>query len=325
MDGDVERAPGGFLGRSQAAVDVREFVRRAAKIDCSVLITGESGVGKELVAREIHDHSPRKEQIFFALNCAAIPESLFESEVFGHEAGAYTGAQGAHRGIFERSEGGTLFLDEIGDLALAQQPKLLRVLESRELVRVGGERTRQFDIRVIAATNHDLGQMCGQGDFRRDLYYRLRVLEISVPPLRHRDEDIPDLVSHFMTAISRKYGIEIPRLSQGSMAKLRSKQWPGNVRELQHSVERAMALNSQEVLRRTCFESGETSPTSLRRLLDRDWKTARREFEGAYVRNLLKRHEGDVQKAARAAGLAPGSIYRILRRLGLGPPPGRDR
>lgn len=325
MEGDTQRAPSSFLGRSRAASAVREFVRRASKIDCSVLITGESGVGKELVAREIHGHSPRRDQVFFALNCAAIPESLFESEIFGHEAGAYTGANGAHRGVFELAQGGTLFLDEIGDLSLALQPKMLRVLESRELVRVGGERTHRVDIRVVAATNHDLKRMCEQGEFRRDLYFRLRVLEILVPPLRERPDDIPELVSHFMAITSRKYGIAIPQLTPGSMEKLRGKAWPGNVRELQHAVERAMALSSEAVLKRNCFESGESSATSLSRLFDREWKTARIEFESAYVKNLIQRNGGDVQKAARAAGLAPGSIYRILRRLGLGLPPGRDR
>jgi len=244
MVGDTEGAPTGFLGRSRAAEEIRGFVRCAARIDCTVLITGESGVGKELVAREIHDHSSRKDQIFFALNCSAIPESLFESEVFGHEAGAYTGANGVHRGAFELSQGGTLFLDEIGDLSLALQPKLLRVLDSHELLRVGGERMRPLDIRVIAATNHDLKDMCRQEKFREDLYYRLRVLEISVPPLRQRSEDIPDLVGHFMAAIGRKYGIEIPQLDSGSMDTLRKKPWPGNVRQLQHAVERAMAPES---------------------------------------------------------------------------------
>jgi transcriptional regulator with PAS, ATPase and Fis domain len=325
MASESEYGSSRFLGRSRAAHDVREFVRRAARIDCNVLVSGESGVGKELVAREIHARSPRREQVFFALNCSAIPETLFESEVFGHEAGAFTGANGTHRGAFELSQGGTLFLDEIGDLALTLQPKLLRVIESRELVRVGGERSRRLDIRVIAATNHDLKRMCAEGQFRRDLYFRLRVLEITVPPLRQHTEDIPDLVNHFMHVAARKYGIELPGLTPGSLSRLCEKSWLGNVRELQHAVERAMALNSEATLRRQCFESGETSFTSLKKLLESDWKTARSEFEAAYVKDLLKRNDGDVKKAAQEAGLAPGSIYRILRRLGLGPPPGPDR
>jgi DNA-binding NtrC family response regulator len=312
-----------FLGASAAAQRVRKLIRRAARVDSTVLITGESGVGKELVAREIHLRSARASQPFLPLNCAAIPDTLVEAEIFGHEAGAFTGARARHRGAFELSHGGTLFLDEIGDLSSSAQPKLLRVLETGELVRVGGERPQQVDLRVIAATNHQLKQMVRDDLFRADLYYRLCVFEVRVPPLKERLSDIPMLAEHFAGTLAKKTGREHTRISSRALEILSEQPWPGNVRQLKHVVESAMAMNSGFVLDSDCFELQSLPGTaSLGGLLERDWRAAREGFEAAYVKRLLARYGGNVAKAAQAAGLARRSFYKILKRLGLQPGPG---
>ena len=311
-----------FLGSSVAAQRVRRLVSRAARVESTVLITGESGVGKELVAREIHALSARRSKTFVPLNCAAIPETLIEAELFGHEAGAFTGAREKRRGAFEIADDGTLFLDEVGDLSASAQPKLLRALESGEILPVGGERPRHVDLRVIAATNHDLRAMCRDAHFRSDLYYRLCVLEIRVPPLRERMDDVSGLANHFARALARKASREHTQISFDALDTLQGYHWPGNVRELKHVVERAMAMNSGNVLDATCFELDPVSlPGTLRNLLDTGWKNAKEGFEVAYAKRLLAKHDGSVRKAAREAGLAPGSFYKMLRRLGLRPGP----
>lgn len=308
-----------FLGRSDASRRVRRLIHRAAEVDLPVLITGESGVGKEIVAREIHRHSERRQHPFVPLNCSAIPETLVEAELFGHEAGAYTDARHKRRGAFEMARHGTLFLDEIGELSAAAQPKLLRALESGEITRLGAERTRAVNLHVIAATNNDLKKMCKSSRFRRDLYYRLCVFEIHVPPLRHRVEDITELSHKFAQRLACKIGRGPVRLSDEALRMLEAYHWPGNVRQLKNLVERAMALNSGPVLGPMSFDLEPISLSgSLSGLLDRDWKSARKGFENAYAQRQLERH-GSAQKAARAAGLATGSFYKMLRRLGLRP------
>jgi len=309
-----------FLGASAGAEHVRELIRRAARVDSTVLITGESGVGKELVAREVHLRSARRNQPFRPINCAAIPDTLIEAEIFGHEVGAFTGARSRHRGVFELADGGTLFLDEVGDLSAGAQPKLLRVLETGELVRLGSEAPQKVDVRVIAATNHPLRRMTRDGRFREDLYYRLCVFEIRVPPLRERREDVPVLARHFATMISSKMRRDPIQLTEGAIDRLSSHPWPGNARELRHAVESAMAMSSGFVLGAEMFDlDPPSSPRSLSGLLERDWKGAKEAFEVAYVRRLLREHDGNVSNAARAAGLARRSFYKILQRLGLQP------
>jgi len=309
-----------FLGTSPGAEQVRELIRRAARVDSAVLITGESGVGKELVAREIHLRSARRDQSFRAINCSAIPDTLIESEIFGHEAGAFTGARGRHRGVFELADAGTLFLDEVGDLSPGAQPKLLRVLETGELARLGSEAPQRVDVRLIAATNHPLRKMVKEGRFREDLYYRLCVFEIRVTPLRDRRADVPILARHFVSTISSRMGRDPIQLTDDAIERLSHYPWPGNVRELKHAVESAMAMSSGFVLGPEMFDlDPPSSPRSLSGLLERDWKAAKEGFEAAYVRRLLTQHEGNVTSAARAAGLARRSFYKILRRLGLHP------
>jgi len=310
-----------FLGESNATLNVRRLIARAAKVDSTVLITGESGVGKEPVAREIHARSTRHNRPFVPLNCAAIPETLIEAELFGHEPGAFTDGRELHRGAFELADTGTLFLDEVGDLSLSAQPKLLRVLESREVVRVGGERSRPVDIRIVAATNHNLKTMCREGHFRPDLYFRLRVIGIQVPPLRERLDDVPVLTQHFVNALAPKIGRRPLQVDPSSIEYLKSYHWPGNARELKAVVERALAMSSSDVLDASCFDLDPVSIPGfqLGKLMDRDWKSAREGFEAAYAKQLLRRHGGNVQKAARSAGLASGSLYKMLRRLGLRP------
>jgi len=308
-----------FRGRSSAADRVRRLIERAARVSGTVLITGESGVGKELVAREIHARSARRDRPFIPVNCGAIADSLIESELFGHEAGAFTDARDARRGAFELADGGTLFLDEVGDLSPHAQPKLLRAIENSEFLRLGGEKLLRVDIRLIAATNHDLRRMCRERRFREDLYYRLCIIDIHVPPLRDRREDVPELAELFARILAERSGRPFRRISGEALRALGRHSWPGNVRELRAMVERALAMSSGMVLDESCFslDAALDGTSSLSRLLGSDWRDARREFEAIYANSLLRRHGGNVAAAARAAGLAPRSLYKMLQRLGL--------
>lgn len=318
--------PSVFLGVSGAAERVREQIRAAAATKATVLVTGESGVGKELVAREIHLRSARGDGPFVAFNCAAIPDALLESEIFGHEAGAFTDAKTAHRGTLERAHGGTMFLDEIGDLSPSAQPKLLRALETGETLRVGGEHPTPLDVRFIAATNHSLRGMCKEGRFRLDLYYRLRVIEIVVPPLRDRLDDIPLLAEHFARLEMNAAGLEFECIHPCSLPLLMAHPWRGNVRELRAAIERAIAAHPSPRLeiRASALDLDSDPRISLRGLFLEDWKTARGRFEAAYAAQLLDRHDHDVRKAATAAGLVPRSLYKMLSRLGMRPGPPCD-
>ncbi len=308
-----------FLGSSAGTEKIRQEILRASRSDATVLIIGESGVGKELVAREIHRRSERAPHAFVTVNCAAIPDTLIESELFGHEAGAFTDARTRRRGAFELAFGGTLFLDEVGDLSPGAQPKLLRAIETGEIARVGGEGTEQLDLRIIAATNHDLRAMCKRDTFRWDLYYRLRILEIRVPPLRQRPEDVTELALHFASAIAQRMKRDFRAISPEAIEKLRVHPWPGNVRELRAVMENAMAMTSGPILGAESLrlEASSSSGFRLDSLLDRDWHTAKEQFEAAYAQRILRTHGANVTKAARAAGLTPRSLYKILHRLGL--------
>ena len=237
-----------LIGRSRSLEVVLEQVERVAPTDSTVLIQGETGTGKELIARAVHNVSSRCGRPFIKLNCAAIPHALLESELFGHERGAFTGAVAQRVGRFEMADKGTLFLDEVGDIPLELQPKLLRVLQEQEFERLGGTRTHQVDVRLVAATNRDLSDMVKRSKFRSDLYYRLNVFPISLPPLRERREDIPALASHFVEIYSRRMGKQIDDLSPETMSALISHQWPGNIRELQNFIERSVILSVGPVL-----------------------------------------------------------------------------
>jgi formate hydrogenlyase transcriptional activator len=237
-----------LIGNSPALEAVLEQVERVAPTGSTVLIQGETGTGKELIARAIHNLSSRCGRSFVKLNCAAIPLDLLESELFGHERGAFTGAIAQRIGRFELADQGTLFLDEVGDIPLALQPKLLRVLQEQEFERLGGTRTHQVDVRLVAATNRDLTEMVKRGEFRSDLYYRLNVFPILLPPLRARSEDIRALVTHFIEIFGRRTGRQIKHIPPETMAALSSYPWPGNIRELQNLIERAVILSNYGVL-----------------------------------------------------------------------------
>jgi DNA-binding NtrC family response regulator len=237
-----------MIGASRAIQEVFKLVGRVARTDAPVLVSGESGTGKELVATAIHEYSPRRQRELLAINCGAIPENLLESELFGHEKGSFTGAIARREGRFEQCDGGTLFLDEIGDMPLSVQVKLLRVLQDGTFSRVGSNETLKADVRIVAATNKNLAEEVAAGRFREDLYYRLNVVEIRIPPLRERPEDIPLLAEFFLRRITRRNGMASIRLSAEAVAALQAHRWPGNVRELENTIARACALASSHIL-----------------------------------------------------------------------------
>src|ERR1700677_1352469 len=247
--GMSERRVEQIIGSNPALEAVLAKVDLVAPTDSTVLVMGETGTGKELIARAVHNLSPRAGRPFVKVNCAAIPFDLLESELFGHERGAFTGAIAQKIGRFELADKGTLFLDEVGDIPLALQPKLLRVLQEREFERLGSTRTHQVDVRLVAATNRNLLEMVKRNEFRSDLYYRLNVFPIPLPPLRERREDIPALVEHFVDIYARRMGKQIDPVSPETMSALIAHQWPGNIRELQNSIERSVILTTGNKLR----------------------------------------------------------------------------
>ncbi|MFO7893373.1 MAG: sigma-54 dependent transcriptional regulator [Longimicrobiales bacterium] len=302
-----------IVGSSEAMAAVRERIGQAAPTDSRVLITGESGTGKELVAAAIHHASLRARGPFVRVNSAAIPRDLIESEMFGHEKGAFTGAVARRRGRFEQADDGTLFLDEVSDLSAEAQAKLLRALESGEVQRVGGTRTVDVDVRVVAATNRDLEQRVADGDFRDDLYYRLNVIPIRVPPLRERLGDLPELVAHFDERLRSEQGLNPPKIGAGAMAALRRYRWPGNVRELANVCERLAILNPGETVDAGAVETllppteSETAPLSDR--LD--------DYERWQIETALDAADGNVAEAARALHTDRANLYRRMKRLGI--------
>jgi len=334
------RAPRG--GRSKlddfasASPPMRKFLRLARRVvkgESPLLILGETGVGKERVARSIHSESPRAKGPFITVNCGALPENLLESELFGHEEGAFTGAVRARRGYFELAHRGTIFLDEIGEMPLHLQVKLLRVLEDRALQRVGGERTIEVDVRIMAATNRDLKREMEEHRFRADLYYRLAVVTLTVPPLRQRREDIPDLARAFADRSRRQLGRAPMRFHPDAMEALLRHDWPGNVRELINAIERAVLLAPGSEIRASDFRGAETwvateappNPPPESPLLDADFERplaeARAklfaEFEKRYLEHALTRAKGRVGNAAREAGVNARTLYSMMRRHGI--------
>ncbi len=305
------------IGNSPALEAVLEQVERVAPTGSTVLIQGETGTGKELIARAIHNISPRCGRPFVRLNCAAIPLDLLESELFGHEKGAFTGAIVQKIGRFELADKGTLFLDEVGDIPPALQPKLLRVLQEQEFERLGSTRTHQVDVRLVAATNRDLAEMVNRGQFRSDLYYRLNVFPVLLPPLRARTEDIPALVMHFVEIFGRRMGRKIDHIPAETMSALNSHPWPGNIRELQNLVERAVILSRDGVLPNPLPTRG-TQPFAVSA-----GTTTLRESERSLILQTLEEVRwviGGAKGAATKLGLKRTTLIHKMQKLGISRP-----
>jgi len=303
-----------IIGKSAALQHVLGMVRMVAPTDSTVLIQGETGTGKELIARAVHDISPRYARPFVKLNCAAIPFDLLESELFGHEKGAFTGAIAQKIGRFELADKGTLFLDEVGDIPLALQPKLLRVLQEREFERLGSTRTHRTHVRLVAATNRNLLDMVERKEFRSDLYYRLNVFPISLPPLRDRREDIPALVEHFVDIYARRMGKQIDRISPETMSALNSHSWRGNIRELQNSIERSVILSTGNKLCLSLESSKhEVAAESLGAIT---WKAAEREHIWRTLEQTCWVIAGPSGAAARL-GMKRSTLYFRMQKLGI--------
>jgi formate hydrogenlyase transcriptional activator len=311
----------GLIGSSERFRAVLEDVRVVAPVECAVLVQGETGTGKEVIARAIHNSGPRQRGPFVGLNCAAIPAALLESELFGHEKGAFTGAIAQTIGRFQAAHGGTLFLDEIGDLPLELQPKLLRVLQEQQYERLGSARTMQANVRVIAATNQDLWRMVEEKSFRADLYYRLSVFPISLPPLRKRKDDIPSLVEYFVQRFSHQMGKSIDQVPDGVMEVMRSYHWPGNIRELQNFIERSVIMTSGCVL----------SPriTELKLLMQATVSASSQtlsDAERAHILGILREVNwvvGGREGAAARLGLPRTTLISRMQKLGISSKPGR--
>jgi transcriptional regulator with GAF, ATPase, and Fis domain len=306
-----------MVGESPQMRDVYQLIERVAATESTVLIYGESGTGKELAARAIHRNSPRRDRPFVAINCAALTETLLESELFGHERGAFTGAIAQKRGQLEMANGGTIFLDEMGELSPALQSKLLRVLQERDFMRVGGTRTIPLNIRVIAATNKDLQRGTQDGTFRLDLYYRLNVVAITMPPLREHKEDIPQLANYFAAKYAEKCNRRIHGISPEAQPVLLEYNWPGNIRELENAIERAVALGSSELilledLPETLLET--PSPSALR---GSTYHEAVRQIKRQLIVSAMDQSEGNFTEAAKLLGVHPNYLHRLVRNLDL--------
>ncbi|NMG67242.1 response regulator [Azoarcus indigens] len=304
-----------IVTHSARMLTLLDEARLVAASDASVLIRGESGTGKELLARAIHRASPRAAAPFVAINCGAIPEQLLESELFGHVRGAFTGATTAHRGLLQAADGGTLFLDEIGDMPLALQVKLLRVLQERAVRPVGATRSEAIDVRILSATHRDLDAALAEGQFREDLYYRLNVVNLGLPPLAERREDIPLLANHFLRVLAHKYGKRLRGFAPDAVEALAGAPWPGNVRQLQNVVEQACALATTPLIPLALVERA----LRLRPMDALSYSEAKQRFERGYLVQLLKLTDGNVSDAARLAERNRTEFYRLLQRHGLNP------
>ncbi|MHC4445618.1 MAG: sigma-54 interaction domain-containing protein [Planctomycetota bacterium] len=301
-----------IIGHSEALKEALDLCARVAASNATVLLLGETGTGKELIARHIHANSTRNEKPFIALNCAALPETLLESELFGHEKGAFTGAVSQKIGRFELAEGGTIFLDEIGDISQSTQIKLLRVLQERDFVRVGGTKTVTCDVRVIAATNRDIQKAVAQGDIREDLYYRLNVFPIPMPPLRHRRDDIPLLVEHFVQVSAKQLNLPTPQVTEDTMAMLAAYNWPGNIRELQNIIERAVLLSDGKTIIPDQLPkeiTGKAEPLPNDSNYSSLWG-----YEKALIVKALKENGWNQTRAAKALDISRDNLrYRIKK------------
>ncbi len=316
-----------LVGHSPVMQRLRELIETAGPTNSRVLIGGENGTGKELVARAIHLHSTRSDHPFVAVNCAAIPETLIESELFGHEKGSFTGATSMKRGQFEQADGGTLFLDEIGDMSLSTQAKVLRALQEQQFTRVGGTKLMKVDVRVLAASNKDLEKEIGKGQFREDLYYRLNVVPIVVPPLRERREDIPALVQHFMRMHAEEQGLRMKDVSPEAMAVFQQYEWPGNIRELRNLTERLMIMVPGFVIEAshaTLSLQGRTTSTvpvnhqAAAPLLTKSYdslRDARNAFEKEYISRKLREHHWNISRTAEDLKIERSHLHRKIKLL----------
>jgi len=312
LEEQIGKPFGEIIGQSSAIKEVFTLIDKVAKTDANVLILGENGTGKELIARAIHQRSLRKNNSFVAVDMGAITETLFESELFGHKKGAFTDAREDRPGRFELANGGTLFLDEIGNLSMSLQSKLLSALQSRQVTRVGSNQAIAVDIRLVCATNMPLHQMVKDGTFRQDLLYRINTVEINVPPLCDRVEDIPMLVQHFLNYYSKKYHKQVTTIATNAMDKLKRYAWPGNIRELQHALERAVIMTDSAALQESdfLFSRSLTSNSALDTLnLD--------EVERAAIVKAMQMHNGNISKAADELGLTRASLYRRMEKYGI--------
>jgi DNA-binding NtrC family response regulator len=307
-----------IIGRSEPMQEIFATIERVAPTRATVLLAGESGVGKDLIARAIHFHSPRRDRPLVKINCSSIPENLMESELFGYEKGAFTGAVGTKPGKFEQADTGTVFLDEIGDVPGPIQVKLLRILQEREFERLGSNTTRHTDVRVIAATNQDLRAALEQGTFRQDLYYRLNVVPLNIPPLRERKQDIPSLANHFIQKLAPDSGSEVESITSAAMDKLMGYHWPGNVRELENVIERSLVLcggkelDAGDIKLESAPRPGAQSETHfLPEGMSLD------QYEQELIREALRRADGNKSQAARLLGLTRNALRYRLTQMGL--------
>ncbi|MFB3073918.1 MAG: sigma-54-dependent transcriptional regulator [Candidatus Methylomirabilales bacterium] len=315
-----------IVGRSRPMVQVYDLIKKVAASEANILIVGESGTGKELIARCIHANSSRAARAFIPIDCASLPEHLLESELFGHEKGAFTGAIATRRGLFEEANGGTSFLDEVGDIPLPLQAKLLRVLQERQVRRVGGNRFTDVDVRVICATHQNLADMVQQGNFREDLYYRLNVISLPLPPLRDRPGDTPLLAYHFLRKYAAQSGKKVKAIAPETLELLEAYPWPGNVRELQNVIERAVVLAEGEMVTPAELPANLRLPQKVPAAMVADHlglKKAKRQwveaFEREYLITLLKKHQGNISQAAKTAGVDRKTIHRLLKRYRIEP------
>ncbi|ELR73918.1 Two-component system response regulator [Fulvivirga imtechensis AK7] len=308
---DVHKAKGQLIGSSPTMQAVYTSIEKVAKTDANVLILGENGTGKELVARAIHQASGRANHAFIKVDLGALTDSLFESELFGHKKGAFTDAKEDRAGRFEIADKGTLFLDEIGNISLAQQAKLLSVLQNRQVARIGDNKLLPIDIRVVCATNKDIYEMVEVESFRQDLLYRINTVEIELPPLRERKEDIEELAKHFLSVYCRKYEKDELKLAQNTVKKLQNYPWPGNVRELQHAVERAVIMSTQHVLDPADFLIKKTTTASSVKSLNVE------DIEKNAIVQAIEKCNGNLTSAARELGLGRSTLYRKIEKYGL--------
>lgn len=306
-----------IIARSQKMQELLEMVARIAGTDSTVYLHGESGSGKEVIAKAIHLASRRKDKPFVAINCAALPETLLESELFGHDKGAFTGAVRSTKGLFCEADGGTLFLDEIGDMPAAIQAKLLRVLQEREFYPVGGTKPVAVDVRVIVATKRDLEEEVRKGAFREDLFYRVHVIPIELPPLRERKEDIRSLVQYFLAKFGEQMEKEICGITPGAMRRLMEHDWPGNVRELEHTIEFAVAMAQETMIREDFILPAKLREDTAAGVMP--LKEAKQKFERDYLLSLLDECEGNVSRAARVAGKYRADFYDLLKKYSIRP------
>lgn len=314
LSADIDQHYQDIIGQSAAMNKIFQTIEKVAKTDANVLISGENGTGKELVARALHRRSDRSENVFISVDMGAVPENLFESELFGHVKGAFTDAKEPRIGRFEIASGGTLFLDEIGNLPLQLQPKLLSAIETRKVMRIGSNKPRDIDIRLISATNEPIQELVRNHQFRQDLMYRINTIEIQLPALRERTEDIPLLADHFLKEYTQKYDKNIQALSEPAMNKLKTYRWPGNIRELQHAVERAVIMTDQQVLQPKDFllTSGGGKESAM--IFD-DFNLE--EVEKTVIRKALAKYEDNISKTAEELGLTRASLYRRIEKYDL--------